>query len=135
MVRSTPPLPALQKLLSNSKVYFVHMNLDTVYIEIFAVDLFSQVHAPTAKLKTANILFSNPHTSTSPIIGDHMSIHVYISLYNNAISSLRFRDDRACDSSQLRARQLGSEIRKIRSQPHETKYCPCENFNIYGIVQ
>ena len=45
-----------------------------MYVEIFVVDLISRVHASTATLKT---LFSNPHTSTSPITGDqHVDIHV-----------------------------------------------------------
>ena len=48
----------------------------TVYVEIFAVDLisqFSQVHAPTMKLKTAKISCRNPHTSISPITATSMS--------------------------------------------------------------
>ena len=33
--------------------------------------------APTAKFKTAKILFSNPHTSTSPITGDLRSLYTW----------------------------------------------------------
>ena len=58
-------------------------------------------------------LFSNPHINTSSITGDqHVAIHVEAS--NNAISSMRFHDDRVCDSSLLRANQLGLEIRELK---------------------
>ena len=49
------------------------VNCNTVYVENFAVDLFLHVQAPTVKLKTTNVLFSNPHTSTSPITGAALS--------------------------------------------------------------
>ena len=91
----------------------------TVYIDIFAVDLnlislFLRVKVQTAKLKTAKILFSNPHTNPSSVTGDqHIAIHV--EAFYNAISSMHFHDDRACDSSLLRVRQLGSEMREIKT--------------------
>ena len=68
---------------------------------IRSVELFSRVYAPTAKLKTAKISFSNPHTNTLSITGDqHVAMHVEAS--NNAISSMRFYDGTSCNSSLLR---------------------------------
>ena len=56
---------------------------------------------PTAKLKNEKILFRNPQ---------HVAIHVEAS--NNPISSMRFHDDRPCDSS---LQSLGSEIHEIKT--------------------
>ena len=70
---------------------------------------FAIFAGPCSNREIKNILFSNPHTSVSPITGDqHVTIHVEGS--NNAISSMHFHDDRACNSSLLRAPQLASEI-------------------------
>ena len=80
----------------------------TVYGESLAVDLillFSWVYAPIMKLITAKISFSNPHTSTSSITA--VAIHV------EASNSMHFHVNWACDSSLLRARELGSEIHEI----------------------
>ena len=44
---------------------------------VYLILLFLRVPAPTAELKTAKILFSNPHTSTSPITGDQLTPYTW----------------------------------------------------------
>ena len=81
--------------------------------EIFTVDLispFSQVHAPTAKYKTAKISFSNPHTSTSPITRGQLSPYTWKPLIMLPVVYTSVHDDWAYDSSLLCAYQLGSKI-------------------------
>ena len=95
---------------------------DTVYTLKFSRWIYFR--GSMLQLKTAKISFNNPHTSTSPITGDkHVAIHMEAS--NTAIRSMRFHDDRACDSSLLRACQLGLEIRKIKTP---RKFC----FQVFG---
>ena len=54
---------------------------------------------------------------------------MHVEASNNAISSMRFHDDRTCDSSLLRVRHLDSEIRKIKT-PREFHFWTSRSYCI-----